>query len=295
MRLSKLYVEGKLDSEIYTPLFSGAVTIEKGGSKTSIRPQARNDRSSGILAGYLRDRDFDFDPPDDMDIPTIDLADGDVPWGWRLNRHEIESYILDPQVVAAKFGIEAEAWQDHLCEAGKIIRWYQIARWTIGYARSGLPPNYKLQTSPNDVNEMRLPADLSEQASLDWGRQVIAEFRARVDQNLCEQSVNDKLESNRLKFTEELLSSHAYVLAWCSGKDLFAALPATGLQQTGAQNPKTLCNILRDWVRDHSDEFIGFFPEIAALKQQVTGTSPPEESNESRPLRRIELNDENNS
>lgn len=275
MRLSKLYVEGKLDSEIYTPLFSGSVTIEKGGSKTSIRPQARNDRSSGILAGYLRDRDFDFDPPDDMDVPTVDIADNDVRWGWRLNRHEIESYLLDPQVVVAKFGSEIKAWQDHLCDAARRIRWYQVARWTIGYARSGLPPNYKLQTSPDEVKEMRLPADLSEQASLDWGRQVIAEFRARVDRNLCEQSVNEQIEAKRLKFTDELLGDHAYMLAWCSGKDLFAALPEAALQQIGAENSKTLCNILRDWVRGHPDEFIGFFPEIAALKQQITDVFPP--------------------
>lgn len=40
MGLGKLYLEGKLDSKIFTPLFSGSVTIEKGVSKTSIRPQA---------------------------------------------------------------------------------------------------------------------------------------------------------------------------------------------------------------------------------------------------------------
>jgi len=273
MRLNKLYVEGKLDSEIYTPLFSGLVTIEMGGSKTSIRPQADNDRSSGIPAGYLRDRDFDFDPPDDMDIPTVDRRDSDGPWGWRLNRHEIENYLLDPQVVAAKFDVETRTWQGHLCDAARRIRWYQVARWTIGFARSRLPLHYKLQTSPDNVKEMRLPADLTEKTSLDWGRKVIAEFLAKVDESLGESSVNDQIEVRRLKFSDELLNDHAQVLTWCSGKDLFAALPTAGIKATGVDSPRTLCKILRDWVRDHPDLFVGFFPEFAALKLEMSGSA----------------------
>ena len=292
MHLSKLYVEGKLDMEIYTPVFSGSLTVERGGSKTSIRPQARNDRNSGIRAGYLRDRDFDFDPPEDTDVPTVDDSDGQASWGWRLNRHEIESYLLDPRIVAAKFDVEVTIWQERLCEAAKRISWYQVARWTVGYARAQLPPNYKLQTKSDDLKEMRLPDDLSEEASIRWCRTAISEFHKRIDHCLAEDAVSKQIESRRERFLPDLLDEHQYVLKWCSGKDLFAALTEEDLQGTGAENPKLLCNILRDWVREHPEDFVSFFPEIAALKQQMIGAPPPEDTNDSRPLRRIELNDE---
>lgn len=270
MRLSKLYVEGKLDTEIYTSLFSGLPTIEKGGSKNSLKPQARNDRSSGIQAGYLRDRDFDHDPPDDMDIPTVDGSDNGRAWGWRLNRHEIENYLLDDQVVAARFGIRSAVWQNLLCRKGEQIRWYQVARWTIGYARSQLPPNYNLQTRPRDVDEMRLPDDLTEQASLRWCRETISEFHQRIDQCLAEDVVNEQIERRREQFLPDLLNDHQHVLKWCSGKDLFASLDQADLQGTGADSPKSLCNLLRDWVLGNPDTFIGFFPEFAALKQNFS-------------------------
>ncbi|MHC4880850.1 MAG: hypothetical protein ACYTGL_30730 [Planctomycetota bacterium] len=272
MPLSKLYVEGKLDSEIYTPVFAGAVTIEKGGSKNSLRPQAGRDRQSGIQAGYLRDRDFDFDPPDDMESPTADSL-GDEVWGWRLNRHEIENYLIDSRVVEAKFGIEANLWQDWLREAGMKICWYQVARWTVGYARSQLPPHYKLQTSPGTVAEMRLPADLSEEASLTWCRSTIEAFHTRIDECLGESAVAAHIQSRAEHFSEERLGDPLHILTWCSGKDLFAALPDDALQVTLVESPATLCNILRDWVRDHPEEFVDFFPEFAALKQHMISVS----------------------
>lgn len=275
MPLNKLYVEGKLDNEVYVPLFSDSVVIVRGGSKTSIRPQASNDRASGIQAGYLRDRDFDFEPPQDMNVPTVDSSDAAEAWGWRLNRHEIESYLLDPQIVNAKFGIPVESWQRVICEAAKRIRWYQVARWTIGYARSKLPPNYKLQTSSDSVKEMRLPDDLSESASLDWCRATIREFFVRIESCLSDTAVGDQIDSRSEQFAGELLDDHRHVFRWCSGKDLFAALSTAHLKITQAQSPQSLCNILRDWVREHPDVFLKTFPEFVALKQQMTGQSPP--------------------
>lgn len=275
MPVDKLYVEGKLDNEIYTPLFSDAILIVRGVGKHSIRSQAKNDRDSQIRAGYLRDRDFDFDPPQDMDVPTVDISDASGAWGWRLNRHEIESYLLDPRIVNAKFGIPVESWQTTICEAAKRIRWYQIARWTVGYARSKLPPNYKLQTQSDDVGEMRLPEDLSESASLDWCRATIRKFFVMIESCLSDNAVGNQIDTRSGLFAEAMLDDHQDVFRWCSGKDLFAALSAADLQITRAQSPQSLCNILRDWVREHPDQFLRTFPELVALKQQMTGQQLP--------------------
>lgn len=292
MPISKLYVEGKLDNEIYAQLFGDSIAVKRGGSKYSIRPQARDDRSDGIQAGYLRDRDFDFDPPDDMDVLTVDATDRDQAWGWRLNRHEIESYLLDPQVVEAKFGINAETWQNRLCNAAQRIQWYQIARWTVGYARSRLPPYYELQTRPDDVGEMRLPPDLSEQVSLEWCRGTINKFLTRIDQCLCDDAVSEQIASRSKPFSDEMLDSHQHVLQWCSGKDLFAALTEPDLRDTSAESPQTLCNILRDWVRDNPNTFVDLFPEFTTLKQQMTDSASPQNTTPPRrQSRRIQLND----
>lgn len=274
MSLSKLFVEGKLDVEIYTSLFAPSVLIERGGSKTSIRPQADNDRRSGIRAGYLRDRDFDFSPPEDMNFPTIDSAQAEQPWGWRLNRHEIENYLLDPRVVQAKFSIEAGIWQQHLCEAGRKIRWYQIARWVVGRARANLPPNFKLQTNPENLDELRLPEDLTEQASRHWCHATIREYLRRVTGALNAASVEAQYDVIRTRFSDDLLNDPSHVICWCSGKDLFAALSDAALRTTKIQSAKSLCNVLRDWVMVNPETFLGFFPELVALKRQICGTSP---------------------
>jgi len=279
MSLNKLFVEGKLDVEIYTKVFAGSLTIERGGSKNSLRPQAGNDRKVGIHAGYLRDRDFDFSPPKKMDVPTVDSPKADQPWGWRLNRHEVENYLLDPKVIQAKFSIDEGIWQQHLCEAGRKIRWYQIARWVVGHARANLPPNYRLQTSPEDVDEMRLPQDLNEQPSLQWCRETIREYLTRVTGALNEETVEAQIEVLRNQFSDELPDDPLRVATWCSGKDLFAALSDAALQATKIPNAKSLCNILRDWVMVNPETFLGFIPELAALKQQISGASPLGASN----------------
>ena len=95
-----------------------------------------------------------------------------------------------------------------------------------------------------------------------------------IDQCLCDDAVKSQIESRTVQFNDDLLNDHQYVLRWCSGKDLFASLTPEHLHNTGVEIPQTLCNILRDWVRDHPEEFIGYLPEFIALKQQMTGFPP---------------------
>lgn len=273
MSVVKLFVEGKLDAEIYTSVFFGKVTIVRGGSKNSIRPQAQTDRDAKIQAGYLRDRDFDFHPPEEMNVPTVDASIAGQPWGWRLNRHEIESYLIDPQIVKAKFGIPAETWQSRIVQTAKRIRWYQIARWTVGYARNQLPPHYKLQTKPESVRDFRLPNDLTEQASLQWCQTSISKFRTMITDRLSDEPLEQLIERRKLQLSDDSLADHQHALTWCSGKDLFAGLAEKDLQDLRVAGRKELCNILRDWVRDHPEEFHNCFPEFAAILQQMTRTA----------------------
>lgn len=64
--IAKLLIEGKLEAEMLTPILQGSPVLQRGGSKNSLRPRTLAERQDNkVAAGYLRDRDFDFDPPPD--------------------------------------------------------------------------------------------------------------------------------------------------------------------------------------------------------------------------------------
>ncbi len=270
MPLAKLYVEGDLDAAIYNKIFPG-VLIEQGGSKTSLKPQARKDRTSSsarMNAGYLRDRDFDFTPPEPLHTPTVDAEHNGQAFGWRLNRHELESYLIDPRVISATFEIDLAAWETALHQAATKISHYQIARWTIGSVRSNLPPNYQLYTKPDGVDEMRLPADLSEAVSLQWCKNAISAFRDKIAPHLDNSAIDAEIERRRNTFQAESIKEAEYALLWCSGKDLFAAVDLTATKDDRIRSPKDLCKRLRDWIRENPDQFVAFYPELQELRNQ---------------------------
>ena len=68
--------------------------------------------------------------------------------------------------------------------------------------------------------------------------------------------------------TEDLFSSPANVLLWCSGKDLLGALEPW-LQGQGLSDAGRLRTSMRDWVRTHPDETLACLPEWEALVQMT--------------------------
>ena len=203
-----------------------------------------------------------------MNTPTVDAEHNGKSLGWRVNRHEIENYLIDPRVVSSTFGIEVVAWETVLSEAATKICHYQIARWTIGFVRSNLPPNYLLNTKPDDVDDLRLPADLSEAVSLQWCKDAIKGFRNQIDPHLAGAAIEAEITRRRGSFNVASLQSIEHVLAWCSGKDLFAAVDLSVTGDDRLRGPTDLCNRLRDWVRDNPDQFLAYYPELLDLRTQ---------------------------
>ena len=109
------------------------------------------------------------------------LEDGSV-LGWRWSRHEIENYLIEPDLVVVATGWDRSEFIARIIDSAKSIRHYQIARWVIGKARRGLPPHHTLTTRPPDLknNEYRLPPQLSEDALFQWVRSHIADWFAPV-------------------------------------------------------------------------------------------------------------------
>lgn len=269
MPVGKLLVEGELDVEIFTKVFDG-VNIVRGGSKNGLGPQTRIDRTAGRTTVYLRDRDFDFLPVENVGIPTVDARDGAIHLGWRLNLHELENYLIEPRIACATFAIDVSLWESQRCDAARRIASYQISRWTVGQLRANLPPNFKLGTKPDDIAEMRLPADLSESSTFAWCKRAIGAFREKIEPHLANAAIESELAKRKLFFREELLSDAAYVLKWCSGKDLLAALDVSTLQEVKCKSPKELLNRLRDWVMKNPGPFLSSYPELQGIRTQLS-------------------------
>lgn len=265
MPIAKLYVEGNLESEILNPVLTGSPLLQQGGSKNALRPRARTDRSdNGVQAGYLRDRDFDFDPPSDLAKPTVDAQEHNVPFGWRWCRHELENYLLEPALVSAALGWSTEEVTHAILFSARHIRNYEAARWTVGIARRSLPPAYELETRPVGLNEIALPSQLNSESVRIWVTESIRTHRERIvgvtDPHTIENSFDSLLE----RFNDSFISDTANVLLWFSGKDVMAGM-ADWLTSRSISSPGLFRSRIRDWVRAHPTQAISYFAEWQAL------------------------------
>jgi hypothetical protein len=266
-----LLVEGELDEIVLTALLGtrpGRPAVERGGSKDSLKPQARDRRKTNPQTCYLRDRDFDFDSPTDLTQPSVDAEDtrsentGPLVLGFRWCRHAIESYLLEPRLVAAATGWAEADYSASLLDAANHIQHYTAARWAVGVARRSLPPFRELATRPDFKNEIKLPPDCSQHACHAWARDHVEAFRSKVETTLSAAVVQASLEERGQRLAN--LTSAEEVLLWHAGKDLLAAL-APKIAQRRPANPKAFCRTLRDWVRQNPERALQFFPEWQRL------------------------------
>jgi hypothetical protein len=267
MPIATLFVEGNLDTELLYPILLGSPALKVGGSKNSLKPRVRTERyENRVDAGYLRDRDFDFDPPEELLKPTVDSEDNGVPVGWRWCRHEIENYLIDPAIVS-----EAMPWpiadvEEAIRDAARNIRNYEAARWTVGVVRRALPPHYKLETRPNDLNEIALPSALDFAAVNQWASSNIETHRAHIADKTDSSAVQILLTEFVARFDDDFVTDVAKVLLWFSGKDLLAGL-ADWLISKGIPSPGEFRRTLRDWIIEHPERAIKLLPEWNSLAE----------------------------
>ena len=269
MPLAKLFVEGRLEAELLNPILQGDPLLQQGGSKYSLRPRAMTDRRENrVQAGYLRDRDFDFDPPGEVGQPTIDYSYAGRPVGWRWSRHEIENYLLEPSLVGEAMQWPIGAFESALRQSALAIRSYEAARWTVGIVRRALPPHYELHTRPDDLADIGLPATLDRESVRAWMDQNIARHRARIVAVMDPVAVEHSFDLMGARFAEAFGGDMTAILTWFSGKDLFAGL-AVWLTTMGVANPGAFRAALRDWVIANPDRALDLLPEWRALVSAI--------------------------
>jgi hypothetical protein len=261
MPIAKLFIEGNLESEILNPILQGSPVLQRGGSKNSLRPRARAERKENkVAAGYLRDRDFDYDPPVDISQPTLDYEDDGVPIGWRWCRHEIENYLIEPTIVS-----EATAWQikdveQAILQSARVIRNYEAARWTVGKVRRALPPRYEMRTRPDDLNEIALPMGIDPEAASSWASTTIETHRNRIDKAADPSEVIKSFDAFVAHFDDDFVADVSNVLLWFSGKDILAGMTEWLNTKTFA-NPGAFRASMRDWVIGNPERTLELLPE----------------------------------
>jgi len=267
--IAKLFVEGTLEVQLFAPILLGSPVPYQGGSKYALKPRARTERRENqVAAGYLRDRDFDFDPPADLWKPTEDGVDHGIVFGWRWCRHEIENYLIDPAVVG-----EVTAWpvaeiEEALRAAGRTIRSYQVARWTIGLVRRALPPHYELRTRPDGLNELELPSILDSARVNEWASQAINQHRGPMVAATDAGAVQNSLDAFAARFDDAFVDDVTNILVWFSGKDLLAGM-AEWLLAKAVVNPGAFRALLRDWIIANPERALVLLPEWNALVEAL--------------------------
>ncbi len=268
MPVNILLIEGKLDGEVLGPVLAGNPTIETDCPKGSLGPRCLDQRRYGIPdVCYLRDRDYDYEPPAVLIEPIVDRVSAGITLGWRWCRHEIESYLLDPAVVAAATGWDQAAYSTELVASGRRIRNYQIARWCIGQVKRKLPPITLLPGRPVAFGgDFQIPADLTAASTAQWARDVVAEFRALVSTVIEPIAFDQILVDRAAQLNDALISTPELVLSWCSGKDLFTALGAW-LQLNHHLDSGNFRLLMRDWIRANPEQTVGLLPEWRRLRE----------------------------
>jgi hypothetical protein len=267
--VAKLFIEGRLDAEVLNPVFQGSPVLQQGGTKGALKSRARAERlENRVAAGYLRDRDFDFDPPVDRSTPTIDSTEGGVVLGWRWCRHEIENYLIDPGIVCAATAWPLAEIEAAFRQAARRIRSYEAARWTIGTVRRALPPSFELRTRPEELNEIELPQELGSAAVQTWVVSRIEDHRSRIAAAMDAQTVREFFEDFSARFDEDFIADVMNVVCWFSGKDLLAGMN-DWLSSRGIENPGAFRALLRDWIIANPVRTLELLPEWSRLAQAL--------------------------
>lgn len=281
MPVNLLLVEGKLEVEIFTALFAGHPPVRAEGSKDSLRLKVQRLRGmpvdgrpdpGRVLAGYPRDRDFDFEPSAAGTGPTPEPLDQGEVIGWRWQRHAIENYLLDPALVVPATGWPRQAYEEQLTVAASRLRHYQTARWVIGTGRRGWPRHYQLNTSPTDLGSgvLVLPEDLGETAIRAWLHTHLGTWRNQLVTLFGPPAIDARYAQHAQHLSDAVLADVSTVLTWCSGKNLLAAMePWLRQQRWPGGAPITNAGAfragIRSWIRQNAELTLATLSEWQAL------------------------------
>ncbi|RCX20987.1 hypothetical protein DFR58_101191 [Anaerobacterium chartisolvens] len=278
MPIAELLVEGKIDAEIINVLMSEYVlpfAVRIGGTKgslnTTVKERRKELKKNSIF--YLRDRDFDYDVDVNVKIPQpIKFNNNgiEIILGWHWCRHEIENYLLQPDIVSAACCAPVSEVMKEIKKAAVCIRFYQAARWTIGkLKRKGiLPPPFDLPTKPKSIAQEKkdflIVDDCSQENCLKLIRNDANEFLSRVQSVLDDSEIVKRYNENVSDFSLERCEDIDWILQVFSGKDLFTSL-TPWMKKLKINHPSELRDKIVSWIGDNPRKALEAIPEWQKL------------------------------
>jgi len=263
MPVTQLYVEGSLDQRTLTGVLSGQVVVAARGTKDDLPHIVRRDMDDGKSGtAYLRDRDFDSEPPPSQaDEVAIDRELSGVVLGYRWDRTELENYLLEPAIVSAALGVDRAEWSAELAKAAVQLHAYTAGRWTLGQLRARTRSITKVKTRPDSLGGriFPLPRSLAEADVQAWLSVAVTRVSVAVAREFDVTAVRKQFENYKVTLAGK---SGGEILRWYSGKDLFGIL-AGYFQSKGINNSADAMERVLVWLETTNgiSAAIGHLPE----------------------------------
>lgn len=248
MPVTQLYVEGSLDQRLLTGVLSGQVAVAARGTKDDLPHIVRREIDDGKTGiAYLRDRDFDSEPPS---APAgeirVDRKLHAAALGYRWDRTEIENYLLEPAIASTALKIDPAEWSGELVKAAAQLHAYTAGRWTIGQLRARTRRITKLNTHPDELSgkAFPLPKSLAEADVRTWLTTTVTQVTAAVAKEFDVTAVTQQFEQHKAMLAGK---SGGEILRWYSGKNLFGVL-AGYFQSKGINNSADAMERVVAWL-----------------------------------------------
>jgi hypothetical protein len=227
MPVTRLYVEGALDQRVIVQVLAGQAAVEARGTKHDLHHIVRRELEEGKSGiAYLRDRDFDTEPPGVATASvSVDRVINSSILGYRWQRTELENYLLEPPVVAAALGLDLTEFSVEIAKAASTLLVYTAARWTLGQLRARTRSITNINTRPGSLSGkvFPLPASFAESDVIRWLETMVSDVTTAVAREFNVAAVKQHFESYKVVIAGK---SGPDLLVWYSGKDLFGVLAA---------------------------------------------------------------------
>jgi hypothetical protein len=248
MPVTQLYVEGSLDQRVLTQVLAGQIAVASRGTKDDLHHIVRRELDEGKSGiAYLRDRDFDTEPPaSTTGAVDVDRSIKGVVLGYRWERTELENYLLEPPLVTAALRLDLAEFSAEMTKAAATLHVYTAGRWTLGQLRARTRGITSVRTRPDSLSgkAFPLPKSFAEADVVSWLNTTITRVSGAVAKEFDVPAIRSQFESYKTVLSGKL---GAEILRWYSGKDLFGLL-AHYFQSKGINNPAEAMERVVVWL-----------------------------------------------
>ena len=225
MPVTQLYVEGSLDQRVLTHVLAGQVAVIARGTKDDLHHIVRRELAEGKSGiAYLRDRDFDSEPPPGTtDTVGVDRLSNGIVLGYHWERTELENYLLEPGRHAA-LSFDLAEFTAEITKAAALLRPYTAGRWTLGQLRARNRGIISVKTRPDSLSgkAFPLPKSFVEHDVISWLETAVTDVRVAVAREFETAAILKQFDHYKVVLAG--IMSGSEVLRWYSGKDLFGVL-----------------------------------------------------------------------